>query len=234
MENGRFRSCVHCGCGRCPRPAHGPNSLALVLLGLAAAATSFTLALLSEDVSGTLGEPLLIAALTAWITISYLVCGLVAWWRRPANRFGPLLIVAGFVNVLSTLSWSSRDVLHTLGQTLDLLPPVLFLHVFLAFPDGRLKGRFVLSFVATAYVVAIALELVRMSAGDFGPHNSSRARKHQVKVSIADAQARLHGRYPSIGSASLRDARSTARATWIRDDTSSLRKMLRMCDSTVL
>jgi signal transduction histidine kinase len=82
-----------------------------------------------------------------------------------------LLIVAGFVNFLSTLSWSTRDVLYTLGQALDLLPPVLFLHVFLAFPDGRLKGRFVRSFVATAYVVAIALELVRMSAGDFGPHN---------------------------------------------------------------
>ncbi len=215
-------------------PPTVPARWALVLLGLAAAATSFTLALLSEDVSGTLGEPLLIAALTAWITLSYVVCGLVAWWRRPANRFGPLLIVAGFVNFLSTLVWSSRDVLRTLGQALDLVPPVLFLHVFLAFPDGRLKGRFVRSFVATAYVVAIALELVRMSAGDFGPHNSSRARKHQVKVSIADAQARLHGRYPSIGSASSRDARSTARATWIRDDTSSLRKMLRMCDSTVL
>ena len=152
-------------------PPTVPARWALVLLGLAAAATSFTLALLSEDVSGTLGEPLLIAALTAWVTLSYVVCGLVAWWRRPANRFGPLLIVAGFVNFLSTLSWSSQDVLHTLGQVLDLLPPVIFLHVFLAFPDGRLKGRFVRSFVATAYVVAIVLELVRMSAGDYGPHN---------------------------------------------------------------
>ena len=232
MAASGLASIADAGAARGPPPV--PARWALVLLGLAAAATSFTLALLSEDVSGTLGEPLLIAALTAWITISYVVCGLVAWWRRPANRFGPLLIVAGFVNFLSTLVWSSRDVLHTLGQVLDLVPPVLFLHVFLAFPDGRLKGRFVRSFVATAYVVAIALELVRMSAGDFGPHNSSRARKHQVKVSIADAQARLHGRYPSIGSASSRDARSTASATWIRDDTSSLWKMLRMCDSTVL
>src|SRR3954467_7491261 len=157
------------------RAARGPPALpvrwALVLGGLAAAATSFTLALLSEDVSSTLGEPFLIAALTAWITISYVVCGLVAWWRRPENRFGPLLIVAGFVNFLSTLSWSSQDGLYTLGQALDLVPPVLFLHVFLAFPDGRLKGRFVRSFVATAYFVAIALELVRMSVGDFGPHN---------------------------------------------------------------
>lgn len=91
--------------------ARGPPTVpvrwALVLLGLAAAATSLTLALLSEDVSGTLGEPLLIAALTAWVTLSYVVYGLVAWWRRPANHFGPLLIIAGFVNFLSTLVWSS-------------------------------------------------------------------------------------------------------------------------------
>jgi signal transduction histidine kinase len=169
MAASGLASIADAGAARGPPPV--PARWALVLLGLAAAATSFTLALLSEDVSGTLGEPLLIAALTAWVTLSYVVCGLVAWWRRPANRFGPLLIVAGFVNFLSTLSWSNRDVLHTLGQALDLLPPVLFLHVFLAFPDGRLKGRFVRSFVATAYVVAIALELVRMSAGDFGTHN---------------------------------------------------------------
>jgi hypothetical protein len=106
-------------------PPTVPTRWALVLFGLAAAATSFTLALLSEDVSGTLGEPLLIAALTGWITISYVVCGLVAWWRRPANRFGSLLIVAAFVNFLSTLVWSSRDVLRTPGQALDLVPPVL-------------------------------------------------------------------------------------------------------------
>src|SRR5258705_2931158 len=155
------------------RAVRGPPALpvrwALVLGGLAAAATSFTLALVSEDVNGTLGEPLLIATLAGWVTISYVVCGLVAWWRRPANRFGPLLIVAGFVNFLSTLVWSRRDVLHTLGQVLDLVPPVLFLHVFLAFPDGRLKGRFVRSFVATPYGVAISLELRCLSVDAFGP-----------------------------------------------------------------
>lgn len=181
-----------------------------------------------------LGEPLLIAALTAWVTLSYVVCGLVAWWRRPANRFGPLLIIAGSSTSFRRWSGRAETSCALLGRRSTWCRRFSSCTSFWHFPDGRLKGRFVRSFVATAYVVAIALELVRMSAGDFGPHNSSRARKHQVKVSIADAQARLHGRYPSIGSVSSRDARSTARATWIRDDTSSLRKMLRMCDSTVL
>jgi len=215
-------------------PPTVPTRWTLVLLGFAAAATSFTLALLSEDVSGTLGEPLLIATLTAWVTLSYAVCGLVAWWRRPANRFGPLLIIAGSSTSFRRWSGRAETSCALLGRRSTWCRRFSSCTSFWHFPDGRLKGRFVRSFVATAYVVAIALELVRMSAGDFGPHNSSRARKHQVKVSIADAQARLHGRYPSIGSVSSRDARSTARATWIRDDTSSLRKMLRMCDSTVL
>lgn len=232
MAASGLASIADAGAARAPPTV--PARWALVLLGLAAAATSFTLALLSEDVSGTLGEPLLIAALTAWVTLSYVVCGLVAWWRRPANRFGPLLIIAGFVNFLSTLVWSSRDVLHTLGQALDLVPAGSL--------PARLSG--ISGWAAEGPVRAeLRRDRVRRCdrtrarsdvAGDFGPHNSSRARKHQVKVSIADAQARLHGRYPSIGSASSRDARSTARATWIRDDTSSLRKMLRMCDSTVL
>ena len=232
MAASGLASIADAGAARGPPPV--PARWALVLLGLAAAVTSFTLALLSEDVSGTLGEPLLIAALTAWVTLSYVVCGLVAWWRRPANRFGPLLIIAGSSTSFRRWSGRAETSCALLGRRSTWCRRFSSCTSFWHFPDGRLKGRFVRSFVATAYVVAIALELVRMSAGDFGPHNSSRARKHQVKVSIADAQARLHGRYPSIGSASSRDARSTARATWIRDDTSSLRKMLRMCDSTVL
>jgi signal transduction histidine kinase len=114
---------------------------------------------------------LVVAVLVNWLTLSYVLCGLLAWARRPASRFGPLMIGAGFVNFLSTLSWTSSDVAFTVGQALDLLPPVIFLHVFLAYPSGRLSGRLERGLVAAAYVTAIALELVRMLFGDFGPHN---------------------------------------------------------------
>jgi signal transduction histidine kinase len=139
--------------------------------GLGCAGISFALAVAGEGVGVELGEPLVIAALTAALTLSYVLCGLFAWRVRPGSRFGPLMIAAGFVNFVSTLVWSTSDIPFTVGQALDLVPPVVFMHVFLAFPDGRLKGRFVRSLVAASYVTAITLELGRMHFGGFGPHN---------------------------------------------------------------
>jgi signal transduction histidine kinase len=81
------------------------------------------------------------------------------------------MVVAGFVNYLATLSWTTNDVTFTLGQALDLVPPVLFLHVFLAFPSGRLQSRVERILVGIGYVTAVGLELVRMMLGGFGPRN---------------------------------------------------------------
>src|SRR5687767_132314 len=120
------------------RPPKPSVLWAIALAGGAAATSSFALALTSDAVKGELGEPLVVAILVNWLTLSYVFCGLLAWSRGPANRFGPLMVAAGFVNFVSTLSWTSNDVTFTVGQALDLLPPVLFLHVFLAYPTGRL------------------------------------------------------------------------------------------------
>jgi signal transduction histidine kinase len=152
-------------------PPRAALSWAIAIIGCAAAVYSFTLAVIGEGVGVELGEPLVIAVLTGFLTLSYVLCGLFAWRRRPDSRFGPLMIAAGLANFVSTLVWSTNAVLHTIGQAVDLLPPVLFLHVFLAFPDGRLKNRFVRVLVASAYATAIAGELVRMYFGDFGPNN---------------------------------------------------------------
>lgn len=156
--------------GLAPRPK--PSTIwAVGLAGCAAAGTALWFALMNEAIGAELGEPLVIAVLHDWITLSFVLCGLVAWWRRPASRFGPLMIVAGFVNFLTTFSWTTVDVLFTIGQSLDLLAPALFLHVFLAFPSGRLEGTFQRVLLATAYATAIGLELVRMTLGGFGPRN---------------------------------------------------------------
>ena len=141
------------------------------LAGCAAAAFSFSLALRSDLVSGELGEPLVIAFLSSFLTVAYVLCGLIAWSRRPASRFGPLMVAAGVANFLTGLSWTTSDVPFTIGQSFDLIPPVLFLHVFLAYPSGRLRSRSERILVAAAYGTAIVLQLVRMALGGFGPHN---------------------------------------------------------------
>jgi len=154
------------------RPAPRPAALwGVGLAGAFAATAALLFALANENIGSELGEPLVIAILSDWITLSYILCGLVAWWRRPGSRLGLLMVGAGFANALSTLSWTTNDLAYTLGQALDFVPPVLFLHVFLAWPDGRLSGHFERWLVGAAYATAVGLELTRMTLGGFGPRN---------------------------------------------------------------
>jgi signal transduction histidine kinase len=102
-----------------------------------------------------------------WMSAPYIVAGVVAWWRRPESRLGPLMVAGGVGAALSGFQAASPDVLFTLGAALDILPAALFLHVFLAFPDGRLRSRFERVLVATTYVAALGLQVLRMSLGAF-------------------------------------------------------------------
>jgi signal transduction histidine kinase len=152
---------------------------AIAFAGCAAAAYSFVSALRNPAVHAELGEPLVIALLSNWLTVSYVLCGLLAWARRPDSRFGPLMVAAGFANFISTLSWTTNDVTFTLGQALDLLPPILLMHVFLAFPTGHLRGTLERVLVVGAYVAAVLLQLVRMAFGGFGPNNLFEVLAHE-------------------------------------------------------
>ncbi len=146
----------------------GPYLLLAIAFGGCAAATYTVLSALESDY---LSEPGLRAVFAVWVILPYIFGGLIAWWRRPENRFGPLMIAAGFGTFLAMLGWSNVDVLHTIGQTLNFLPPILFLHVFLAFPSGRLERPVERAIVGTAYVVGIGLGFVRMLLGGFGPNS---------------------------------------------------------------
>jgi signal transduction histidine kinase len=139
----------------------------IALLGCAAAGLLMWLALTSDHVA----EPGLQAALTDWITLPYILAGVIAWSRRPDSRFGPLMIAAGFVMFLSSLGWANAAVPHTVGLAFDLLPAVVFLHVFLAFPTGRLEHGFERALVGAGYAIAFGLHLVGMAFGGFGADN---------------------------------------------------------------
>jgi hypothetical protein len=149
-------------------PAPKPAVLvAVAVAGVAAAVTTLALALTNDQ----LDHVGVNVFLNDWITLNYIGAGLIAWWRRPDSRFGPLMVAAGFLNFLVTLQVATADVPLTIGRVLDLLPPVFFLYVFLAYPTGRLTGRFERAIVLGAVVTAIGLDLVRMMLGGGGPRN---------------------------------------------------------------
>ena len=102
------------------------------------------------------------AAIVAWITVSYILCGLIAWLRRPESRFGPLMIAAGFAPALSRLAEADVQVLHVIGEGVLLLPPVVFLHLFLAYPTGRLERKLDVRVVTVGYLAVFGLSLLRL------------------------------------------------------------------------
>src|SRR4051794_15614925 len=133
----------------------------IVAVACAAALASLRLALASDELS----ERGLQAALLNWITLPYILAGVIASWRRPDSRFGPLMVGAGFTMFLSSLQWSSLGLPYTLGLAFDLLPAALLVHLFLAFPSGRLGRTPERVVVAAGYSAAIGLQLAKMLAG---------------------------------------------------------------------
>ena len=140
---------------------------ALALTGIAASAVTVGLAFGSDQVD----EPGIRSALLVWVALPYVLAGLVAWWRRPESRFGPLMVIAGFTIILSGLQWSNAALAYTLGMVFDLIPAVIFLHVCLAFPGGRLERSAERLVVGAGYLVAVVLQLAKMLLGAGGPEN---------------------------------------------------------------
>jgi signal transduction histidine kinase len=75
------------------------------------------------------------------------------------------MVAAGFTMFASSLQWTNAALPYTLGLAFDLLPTALFIHVFLAFPTGRLGRRAERAVVAAAYGMAIGLQVVKMALG---------------------------------------------------------------------
>ena len=137
---------------------------AVAIAGLVTALCSFGLALASDGASGVQ------VALLEWISVPYIVAGLIAWWRRPDSRLGVLMVAGGFATGLVRAGVRALAVPHTIGVVFDILPAVLFLHVYLAFPDGRLRSTLRAGLViGRVRRSAVGLQLVKMSLGGVGP-----------------------------------------------------------------
>jgi signal transduction histidine kinase len=85
---------------------------------------------------------------------AFIGTGLLAWLRRPDNRFGALMVALGYAYCLSGLIVSTESWSFIFGLHLIPLPYAILLHILVAFPTGRLHGRGEQALVWAAYLTA--------------------------------------------------------------------------------
>ena len=142
--------------------------VAIAVVAITATAGTILVELASDHAGPDSG---LQAALHAWLILPYILCGLFAWRRKPESRFGPLMIVAGFVTMLSAISAANSNLVFTVGRAFDLVPFAVFMHVFLAFPTGVLRSWGERLLVGATYAAAF-LNVVGLMLGGFDPGNA--------------------------------------------------------------
>ncbi|MGH3006624.1 MAG: PAS domain S-box protein [Gaiellaceae bacterium] len=112
-------------------------------------------------------NPELVAAAHLVAVWAFIGSGLVAWARRPDNRFGVLLTAVGFAWLLGALSESNWSIPFTLGWVLGSIFLAVFIHALLAFPRGYLETRSVYLAVIAAYAIAPGGALLNSFVDDY-------------------------------------------------------------------
>jgi signal transduction histidine kinase len=88
---------------------------------------------------------------------AYLLAGLVAWWRRPANRMGPLMVLTAFALLARQLRYSDDALLFTVFFALGDIGYALVGHSTLAYPSGRVTDRAERALVVAGYATVLIL-----------------------------------------------------------------------------
>ncbi|HXV33462.1 MAG TPA: PAS domain-containing protein, partial [Gaiellaceae bacterium] len=124
----------------------------VIALGLMLTAGALVLVLGSNHEE----EPLFVSVaylVSAW---SFILGGLFAWFRRPDNSFGPLLVAVGLTVFIGALAQSNASLPFTVGYVFGGLFIAVFIHALLAFPRGYLETKLVFAIVGIAYVALTA------------------------------------------------------------------------------
>jgi signal transduction histidine kinase len=118
--------------------------------------------------AGPLGDVVLVYGYPLLAAL-YTVAGLVAWWRRPDNGFGPLLTLAGTAWLAAGLQNTGVPVIIAVGLVVSSVPLAMVVHLMHAYPGGRLHGAASTWTVVTAYVTALALQVPQWAFLPAGP-----------------------------------------------------------------
>jgi signal transduction histidine kinase len=137
-----------------PREATGgkqadPSRLTLALVAAAGVALCVVSVAVVLSTPGPGDRPLIALGYALVIAVPVAV-GLWTWYARSENRFGRLLVAAGFLWFLPTLASSGNELVYSIGRIGGWLVEPVVMAVILAFPSGRLTTRLERALVAAA------------------------------------------------------------------------------------
>lgn len=95
--------------------------------------------------------------LVFWI---WMLAGVIAWWRRPENGIGSLLVIGGIAIYLGGMANVPAPTFQILNSIFATSVLAVTVHILLAFPSGRLRGRLSVSTVMLGYIVTIGFDVL--------------------------------------------------------------------------
>lgn len=124
-------------------------------------------------VAGTVGVALTLAsdhierpgmatAHLLFVSMPFIVAGLIGWSQRPYNNTGRLMVAVGFGVLAGSLAAANDPVPYALGVLLGSLFIAVFLHLLLAYPSGALISQQGQLAVAAAYAAALLVPLLQL------------------------------------------------------------------------
>jgi signal transduction histidine kinase len=135
--------------------AGGPSPKGLISVVLAVGAAALGIYAYDVQTDALHSPPHSIA--TVAVGWSFLLAGLVAWARRPANRIGPLMVLTAFALLARQLRYSDDAFLFTVFFMLGDVGYALVGHSALAYPTGRVTDRAERALVIAGYTTVLVL-----------------------------------------------------------------------------
>jgi signal transduction histidine kinase len=101
--------------------------------------------------------PIWLYSLFSLTGLVYLAAGLAAWWRRPSNHIGAIIVLSGGVWLAAALVNTNVTPLVAVGLILATVPLAVAVWLLHAFPSGRLRSAVSVATVVAAFVVTLGL-----------------------------------------------------------------------------
>lgn len=90
---------------------------------------------------------------------AYLGAGALAWWWRPSNQLGAIMVLGCLTLLVGGLAFAREPVVVAVSMVGATLILAVMVHLLHAFPSGRLRGRVSRWTVAAGWLVSVVLQV---------------------------------------------------------------------------